>query len=291
MQLIGRVFRNALPFFLHKYLYVTLPERKRERKALPEQNRIRALTIRNAELRDRHRGARCFILCNGPSVKKQNIRPLKDELVISVSSGYHHPDYSEISPAYHCVPQITYGMMTRTDVIAWFREMHDRLGRATLFLNQTEEPLVREENLFSGRDVRYVSLQGPFSQYPANVIPDLTSDIPAVQSVPIMALLIGMYMGASQLYLLGTDHDHFRSGEYIYFYESTVLRGKDVSVDEQGKLRGGWYEEFSGLAALWAQYRSVKQIAIANNVRIFNATAGGELDEFPRVALETLVAG
>lgn len=299
MDFLPRIFRNLLPFFIYRYLYIIRPEQKRLReeqertrpereRALAEHNRIHALVSRNAELKDKHRGARCFILCNGPSVRNQNIRPLKDELVISVSSGYLHPDYAEIAPAYHCVPQITYGMMTRSDVIAWFQEMHNRLGAATLILSQTEEALVREENLFAGRDVRYVHLSGPFSDYRSDKIPDLVTSIPAVQSVPILALMVAAYMGAKPLYLLGTDHDHFRSGEYKYFYEPTVLRGKDMSADEHGKLRSGWYEELSGLAALWSQYRSIRQIAASNNIGIFNATHGGELDEFPRVKLDTL---
>ncbi|MEK9285551.1 hypothetical protein MTR72_39145 [Bradyrhizobium sp. ISRA442] len=299
MDFLAKIFRNVLPFFIYKYLYIIWPEQKRLReeeertrpereRALAEHNRIHALTSRNAELKDRHRGERCFILCNGPSVRRQNIRPLKDELVMSVSSGYLHPDYTEIAPAYHCVPQITYGMMTRSDVIAWFREMHDRLGAATLILSQTEEALIREENLFAGRDVRYVHLSGRFSDYPPEQIPDLTTSIPAVQSVPVLGLMIAAYMGAKPLYLLGTDHDHFRSGEYKYFYEPTVLRGKDMSTDEHGKLRSGWHDELSGLAALWSQYRSIRQIATSNGIEIFNATHGGELDEFSRVELDSL---
>ena len=43
-----------------------------------------------------------------------------------------------------------------------------------------------------------------------------------------MALLISMYMGLKTIYLTGTDHDDFRSGEYKYFYVPTVLRGKDL---------------------------------------------------------------
>jgi hypothetical protein len=176
--------------------------------------------------------------------------------------------------------------MTRTDVVAWFREMHDRLGKATLILSETEEPLVCEEALFPGRDVRYVHLKGLFSDLPPGTIPDLTNAIPLVQSVPILALMLAMYLGGDKLYLLGTDHDHFRSGEYKYFYEPTVLKGKDIFVDEKDRLRGGWFVEFSALAVLWSQYRSVKEIANANGIEIFNATHGGELDEFPRVELE-----
>ena len=288
MSFLASAFRNALPFFLYNYLYIIWPERKRRHEEEERMRPIRALISGNADLKDRHRGARVFILCNGPSVKKQNIRPLKDELVISVSSGYLHPDYAEIAPSYHCVPQITYGLMTRTDVVVWFREMHDRLGKATLILSDTEEPLVREEGLFPGRDVRYVHLKGLFSDLPPGTIPDLTNAIPGVQSVSILALMLAMYMGGEKLYLLGTDHDHFRSGEYQYFYESTVLKGKDIFVDDKGKLRGGWFAEFSALAVLWSQYRSLKEIAYADGIEIFNATHGGELDELPRIELDLL---
>jgi hypothetical protein len=296
MTLLGRTFRALLPYGLYKHMYI-IPdqherlrlEEERLRPAREERARILAITAPNVDLHNIHSGKRCFILCNGPSVKRQNIRPLKDEIVFSVSSGYLHPDYTEIAPAYHCVPQITYTLMTRVDVIAWFREMHERLGNSvTLFLNHTEEALVREENLFPGRDVRYVYLTGPFSMYSVNTLPDAASEMPGAQSVPIMAALIGMHMGFDKIYLLGADHDHFRSGEYKYFYEPTVLRGKDISVDEHGKLRGGWHDELQGLAALWSQYRSLRQIAAANEISIINATAGGELDEFPRVALESL---
>lgn len=296
MKFLGSMFRALLPYGLYKHMYIIPYQRERARQeeerlrpAREERERILALTARNADLRNVHLGKRCFILCNGPSVKRQNIRPLKDEIVFSVSNGYHHPDYAEIAPAYHCVPQITYGMMTRADVIIWFREMHERLGSAvTLFLNHTEEALVREESLFQGRDVRYVYLAGPFSMYSPHVLPDAAGEIPGAQSVPIMAALISMHMGNDKIYFLGADHDHFRSGEYKYFYEPTVLRGKDLSVDECGKLRGGWHDELIGLAALWSQYRSLKQMAAANDIAIFNATAGGELDEFPRVALDLL---
>jgi hypothetical protein len=301
MNFLASAFRNALPFFIYKYLYIIWPEQKRRReeeermrpereRALAEHTRIHTLISRNADLKDRHRGARVFILCNGPSVRKQNIRPLRDELVISVSSGYLHPDYAEIAPRYHCVPQITYGLMTRDDVVAWFREMHGRLGKATVILSETEEPLVREEGLFPGRDVRYVELKAHFSDLPAGAIPDLTTTIPRVQSVPILALMLAMYMGGDKLYLLGTDHDYFRSGEYQYFYTPTVLKGKDIFVDDKGKLRGGWFAEFSALAELWSQYRGVKEIATRNSIAIFNATHGGELDEFPRIELESLFA-
>ena len=289
MDFLVRVLRNALPHYFYVRLF-EMPEIRRRAQA--EQERLRvplALASRNADLRNRHAGARCFILCNGPSVKRQNVRLLKGEHVISVSNGYHHADYAEFAPAYHCVPQLTYGLLTRADAIVWFREMHEKLGKAILFLNYTEEPLVREEGLFPGRDVRYVAMDGSFADHPALAMPDIAQTIPAVQSVPLMALMVAMYMGLGPIYLLGTDHDHFRTGEYKYFFEPTVLKGKDSTVDEQGRIRaGGWFDELTGLARLWGQYRSIKEIAVQNGVQIINATAGGELDEFPRADFDSL---
>jgi hypothetical protein len=62
----------------------------------------------NSRLLNRHKGERCFILCNGPSIAQQDIRPLKNETLFSVSNGYLHPDFAEIHPRYHCLPQLTY---------------------------------------------------------------------------------------------------------------------------------------------------------------------------------------
>jgi hypothetical protein len=122
-------------------------------------------------------------------------------------------------------------------------------------------------------------------------LPDIASAIPGVQSVSILCLMVAMYLGCRRIYLLGVDHDHFRTGEYRYFYEPTVLRGKDANVQPDGKVVTSRHDEFQALAALWRQYRVMREIGERNGVEIFNATAGGELDEFPRVRFEGLFAG
>jgi hypothetical protein len=42
---------------------------------------------------------------------------------------------------------------------------------------------------------------------------------------------------------------------------------------------------------LWRQYRAIRRTADAASVKILNATAGGLLDVFPRVRLETVIRG
>jgi len=244
---------------------------------------------RNIRFKDLHKGKRCFILCNGPSVNQQNLLPLKDEIVFSVSSGYHHQDYHIFHPKYHCIPQITYtSLFTKDTTIAWFKEMDEKVGDAELFLNISEESLVRENNLFKDRKINYVCMNGKFDDKQSKII-DITGIIPGIQSVPIMCLMIAMYMGFKEIYLIGVEHDSFRTREYKYFYTPTMLAGKDHAVCIDGRIKCSLYDEFHAYAYLWEQYRILKYIAFANNISICNATCGGALDEFERVSLDKVL--
>jgi len=238
----------------------------------------------NRQLHNRHPGERCFILCNGPSVNEQDIRPLRGETVFSVSNGYRHPDYQYISPKYHCVPQITYATLPPERAVEWFREMDQSIGDAEMFLDRQEWPLVQQHHLFSGRATHFVCMGK--NHFLANTgIPDLTGIIPRVQTVPIMVLMIAMYMGFRDIYLLGVDHDWFVKKEYRYFYGQGVTT-TDSTLTRDGILLTTLWDELPAVSRVWEQYRAIKRIAQANGVRIYNATHGGMLDEFERVRLE-----
>lgn len=241
----------------------------------------------NSRFRGIYEGKRCFIVCNGPSINSQNLLPLNDDIVFSVSSGYHHRDYLQISPLYHCVPSITYTeKFTQDDAINWFWEMHENIGNAELFLSSQEEPLVRNNNLFPGRIVHYVYMYGQFNDYRDSIF-DISRAIPGVQSVPIMCLLIAIYMGFKNIYLIGVEHDSFIKGEYKYFFDQTILAGKSGGVTGDDKVTS-LYDELQAAVILWQQYRAIKKVAALIGCKIYNATNGGALDEFERVTLENV---
>jgi len=231
--------------------------------------------------------SRCFILCNGPSVRQQNLLPLKNEVVISVASGYLHEQFNAIAPRFHCVPQITYGLMTEADVVDWFNEMDAYLGEAKLILSDTEWNLVNKHQLFKNRDVYYLNMGRTFNDNKKKIY-DLTNMLPGVASAPIMCLMIAMYMGYKNIYLLGTEHDAFKTGAYVYAFQPKVMHGKDLSVQKGGEIKGLLYETLKATTLLWEQYRSIKRITLNNDIKIYNTTFGGALDEFERVDLEKL---
>jgi len=244
----------------------------------------------NRELAGRHRGRRCFIVGNGPSVKALDLTVLEGETVISVSNGYLHAGYMRFAPKYHVVPQITYGTMTEDQVARWFTEMHENLGEAELFLNETEAGIVAERKLFSGRKVHYVALRTSFDDIGNTSIIDIAKPIPRIDSVPVLALMIAMHMGFENIVLLGVDHDSWRSGYYTYAFDLKTQADADFSVTFEGKILSPNYDTFQSLARLWRQYRRLAMIASANGIRIINAGIGGELDEFERIPLNLLLS-
>ena len=50
----------------------------------------------NVELKDKHKCRRCFLLGSGPSIKDENLKPLKNEIVFALNNFYVHDDLSEI---------------------------------------------------------------------------------------------------------------------------------------------------------------------------------------------------
>lgn len=248
----------------------------------------REVLAANAALKNRHLGQRCFIVANGPSAKHIDLSSLRGEAVFSVSNGYLHAGYAEMAPLYHCVPQITYGVMTEDDVLNWFKEMHQGIGNAELFLNETEAALVKQHGLFPGRKLHYLSLQRSFDELDELRIIDIAQPIPRVESVPIMALMLAMYLGFREIIIIGVDHDSWRTGHYNYAFQPQAVANKDLSVTSQGQILTPNYDTFQSLARLWRQYRRLANIASANGIKVMNAGFDGELDEFPRRSFESL---
>ncbi|WP_137107530.1 hypothetical protein [Azospirillum argentinense] len=267
---------------------VRRPDGTEHRIVLPRDHRVR-LAAGNQDLKNRHRGERCFILGAGPSLTGLDLRRLAGETVISVSRTYDLPDFSLIRPRYHCFPTFTRTVMSADDIADLFTAMDPYLGDAELLLSAEEAEIVQRHGLFPKRKVRYLALDPAGILPPPPRLPDLTELLPNVQSVPIMALMIAMYMGFHNIHLLGCDHDEIWSGIYKYAFTPSFTIN-DPSVDTERRVITSTHDLLQNYSLLWRQYRQCRLIAEANGMRITNATAGGRLDEFERVAYESLFA-
>jgi hypothetical protein len=240
----------------------------------------------NESLRNRHRDRpRCFVLATGPSIGKQNLAPLEGETCIAVSNFFVHPEFARIQPQYYCIPKLCFPPLTREDGVRWFRDIDAHIGKTTLFLALGDKKYVEQNGLFAGRTVHYVAHRTDWSDVGPEGI-DLTRPVPKIQSSPLFALQIALFMGFTEIYLLGCDHDWILNlGVSRHFYPESL----HAVVSRPGYSEWGSIEEESrNYAMLWQQYGAIRRYCEARGVKIYNATAGGLLNVFERVEFESL---
>jgi hypothetical protein len=255
--------------------------RHRQRSSVAEHNDIR----NNVDLRDKYRGERAFILACGPSIKSQDLSVLRGEKCISVSNFFVHQEFSRIRPLYHCVAPL-HSPFADEDGERWFRQMAPEMSNTTLLVSASDKKLIQSRNLLSGNDVRYLSFSAEWNDG-SNPDFDLAHPLPSPQSVSIMALMSALYLGFHKIFLVGTDHTFFSQADGRYEYQHFYADPKANTLGEEPPAED-LEDGFSCQARLWHQYKTLRALARARGVSIYNASAGGLLDLFPRVRLEEL---
>lgn len=240
---------------------------------------------KNCVLQNRHLGERCFILANGPSIKKQKLECLKEEVCIVVSDFDYHQDYNVIKPQYHCIsPYHPPGV--EEDWHKRMERIYKNSENATMIFGLTDCERNSVDGLFKDRQVHYLKFTGEWKDILLNGI-DLTKPVPKGRSVPIMALFVALYMGFKQIFLMGCDHDWILHSEsYSYFYkdnqDNQCPKGYNPLFGTDFEAEARWN------IILWQQYKMIRRITSKMACRIYNATDGGLLDVFPRVSYESL---
>lgn len=244
----------------------------------------KALLRENLQLKDRHKGKRCFVLGAGSSVKQQDIRKLKGEFVISVSNTFVHPDFTYIEPRYHVLPPLlkSHGQLhSEEKFVKWLKVMESATGNAEMLLHIGDRDMLERNGLFRGRKVHWVEYTDSWDE---NFNASLNMQyMPPIWSVSELALTLAVYLGFSEIYLVGFDHDWFR-GKHVYFYDHTkehAMRPDQSNldfVDSEFQMRRH--------ASIFRKYKYLYSI----RKNIYNANADPEhyLDVFPKVEFDSL---
>ena len=244
------------------------------------------LVAKNVELKNKHKGERCFILGSGPSIKKEDLKPLKNEIVFALNNFYVHPDFDIImsgEKAKYYMTAPIHPPQTEKEWYEWFSDMEKYVPKNTtmlLGLNSYRENikyifdkygLFKEHQIYwyyAGRQVN------EYYQFNKKDI-DITNMIWSANTVSIYALIFAIYMGFEEIYLVGMDHNYMciRKESDYRFYKN-VLHQKE----EHKRMKFTKKDEFTGTGKVFMFYELIKQ---NTNKRIFNCSNESLLDIYP----------
>lgn len=196
------------------------------------------LIAKNIELRDKHKGSRCFIIGSGSSIKKQNLKPLKNEIVIALNNFYVHPDFQEIMQnnidKYYMVAPI-HSPQTEQEWMDWFKDMdkHTPNNAKMLFgLNKSKiniKYILHKYHLFQQHQLYWYCAEIRSDEYynfnKQHI--NIGKLIWQANSASIYALINAIYMGFSEIYLLGMDHNHICLSEDKWRFCKPGVHQKD----------------------------------------------------------------
>jgi hypothetical protein len=257
--------------------------RMKYRVTKPETLRLLA---RNRQFLNRHAGARCFVIGNGPSLKTQDLRPLAGEVTIVANSFFQHPDHALISPRYYCVGDSQF-VADQPNSVAWMRELEAALPNMNLFVLPVARTTFAKHGLFKNHNVFHVD-HVRMARTVKEVRIDLTRPLNVGYSTGSgFSIPLALYLGFHEIYLIGFDANwladvnhgsiHFYdTNKYFPHFDSTAGEGHSMEL------------QLASCHLEFVSHRLLRDKAASMGAKILNATNGGWLDMYPRVRYESL---
>lgn len=240
----------------------------------------------NEDLHNRHRGRRCFVIGNGPSLVKQDIAPLAGEVTFAMNGFLRHPLVRHVRPTYYLFADgVLFDGSPQCD--QFMAEVRSAVTDSTFIAPYTYGQNVARRGLLPLDRTRFVAYAGMLRTATLRTL-DLTRPVPGVINCAQLAIMLAIAMRCSPIYLLGLDHDWLANRVHEgHFYSGKTIPNHAVAHGDPQKW--AYRDQMQATMDAWDGYLALRDYAERHGVEIVNCTAGGFLDVFPRAEYETVV--
>jgi hypothetical protein len=222
--------------------------------------------LRMRRLKDRHRGERCFILGNGPSLRQTDLALLRDEYTFGMNRiyllfdeiGFTTKYYISVNPYVieQCADDIA--ALALPKFLPWTCRHHVTLDQHSMLLQGSQLP---------------------------HFSPDPALWIWEGNTVTFVALQLAYYMGFQQVILVGVDHSFTTKGVP---HSLVVSEGDDPNHFAGNYFGRGFRWQLPDLAGSEQAYVLAREKFAAAGRTVLDATVGGKLQVFPKVDYASL---
>ena len=225
---------------------------------------------------DIHAGERCFIIGNGPSLLVEDLEKIKGEYSFGANKIYNIYPKTSWRPTYY----LCMDYMSMTEEI--LSEMN-KIEADYAFLNWQQHGKIHaaDKLFFCNFNPRYVinfwdDKKVTFSE-------DCSLYVDNARTVTYSAIQLAVYMGFSEIYLLGMDANY-------PFYKDGKGR-KHRTEATKAHFENGGYDRVDYMVKKTNEtgFRVAREYCESHGIMIKNATRGGKLEIFERVEFDSHV--
>ena len=222
------------------------------------------------ELKDKHKGERAFVIATGPSLTVEDVNLISNETTFAVNSIFKLFDQTDWRPNYYVfLDPILYDRFYDRGYVNL-----DSFCKNACFLFVLNRKKIKSSKAYI-LHVNWLNHITNFGSTYFKFNEDFRFGLYDYYSVTQLSILLAMYMGYKDIYLLGVDNNYI--GEKTHFQytegESKISKNHGYRIQNAND----------------SAYKVIKALADERGVNIYNATRGGRLDVFPRVNLDELM--
>lgn len=251
----------------------------------------------NNRFKDIHKGQKCFIIGNGPSVRQQNLSLLNEQITFTVNQMARSDQFKEINTQYHLWADSSF-FKTELNCEGDYKllEIMKRLPKQVecFFPYNSAKEYVEKFGLDSDINVNYYA-DNAFVNEKEEI--DFTGFIRVGYTVVQYAIRLALYMGFKEIYLLGCECTTIMNviNARLSSYTS-VTHCYEIDDKEKERAKNMYFslpmqEYYKSELGVLEEYRLLREYCEDRGVKLRNCTPGGLLEEIPRENYEDVVAG
>lgn len=238
-------------------------------------NRISAVLFRQLnskekdkirQLKNLHQNQRCFVIGNGPSLTAEDLDLIAGEISFSCNMIFDLIKKTKWKPYYYFCHDPGYVKKIPGEI--------DSLKAHKKFIGYYYDTASYVNKIYRDKIadiVYYVDKKNDNYQH-VDFSFDVSDKSYASGSVSYAILQFAVYMGFSEIYLIGFDHNLNSKTEKTHFEGYSGNKVSDANMD--GLTKG---------------FIRAKEVADAKGIKIVNCTRGGKLEVFERKSLEEIL--
>lgn len=293
---LGHVIKEVIG---DRLFYALKDNRLKIRSCFEREESLYKLVKVNQDLCNIHVGERCFILGNGPSLKKIDFKLLRDEFVFTVNYFNMVDNFQDAKTNVHIWMDLnTFDMRpeVKEDPELLRRNFEDIAKENPLcFIPAAAYPYVKKTELDKMLNLRYVTSNK--SMLDKEIIDvDLSKGIYGSATVVQSAIQIAIYMGFSKIYLLGCDSTNIlthlntilgQTNTSLHAYSSTVDNAESATKE----LMQSWntnqfiFDHY----IIFRGYELLNNYCIKHGVELINCSEPTLITEIPQRRFSAII--
>ena len=237
----------------------SLPLSGPEDSPIPKSNDV---SLNIGDLKNIFSGRRCFIIGNGPSLRKTDMRLLKDEYTIGTNRIYLNYENMGFEPTF-------YGSVN-PNVLEQFAEEIDCVNSVKFVRSESRKYLKNTWNTFFIDSIPTIGFNENFESLSWH----------EGWTVTFCAMQVAFYLGFGTVILVGVDHYFKEAGEPN---KLVTAKGDDPNHFHPSYFGKDIKWQYPDMKRSEQSYRIAKEVFEKDGRRILDATIGGKLQVFPKV--------